>query len=310
MIVMATGNGHVGIRQAVEALKQGKGAVDAVEIGIREVEVLREDRGVGLHGTPNILGVTEQDALIMDGRTRNVGAVGAVKGYDHPISIARHVMEKLMHVFLVGEGAERFASEMGIERSTYDTSEVRELWKKHVRETLGMDDPESLASSPELWKLARLAVEPDKAGGTTNFIARDSRGDICVGVSTSGWGWKYPGRLGDSPVISAGGYADNRYGAAACTGTGELTIRAGTARFLVACMKLGMSLEEATVEALKDLNDLTSQRLGGINIIAMDAGGAHFSGATGDGRGHHIYMTPDMSDPEKVEGTGVPVKGV
>ena len=309
MIVMATGNGDVGIRQAVEALKQGKTAVDAVEFGIREVELNRKDRSVGIHGYPNILGVPELDALIMDGRTRNVGAVGAVKGYEHPISIARGVMEKLIHVFLVGEGAERFASEMGLPKSTYEDPEMRDIYEKYVREKLEIDDPETLKTSTELWKLSHLAVDPQKAGGTTNFIARDGNGDICVGVSTSGWGWKYPGRLGDSPVISAGGYADNRYGAAACTGTGELCIRAGTARSLVTYLKMGMSLEEATTEATRDLNELTSQRIGGVNIIAMGADGSHFSGITGDGKGRHMFMTPDMDGPETVEGIGVAYEG-
>jgi len=309
MIVMATGNGDVGIRQATTALKEGKSAVDAVEIGIREVEINRKDRSVGLHGYPNILGVAELDALIMDGRTRNVGAVGAVKGYDHPISIARNVMEKLIHVFLVAEGAERFADEMGFEKSTLKTPEMREIYEKHVRETLGVEDPETLQTTNELWKLSHLAVDPQKAGGTTNFIAQDGNGDICTGVSTSGWGWKYPGRLGDSPVISAGGYADNRYGAAACTGTGELCIRDGTARNVVTYMKMGMSLEEATTEGLRDMNDLTSQRIGGVTIISMDHHGAHFSGNTSEGGGSHIFMTPDMDGPETVTGIGVPYEG-
>lgn len=309
MIVMATGNGDVGIRQAVDELRQGKTAVDAVETGIRPVELNRKDGGVGLHGTPNILGISEQDALIMDGRTRNVGAVGAVKGYDHPISIARCVMEKLVHVFVVGEGAERFADEMGFKKSAYDLSQVRENWVKHVRETLGIEDPETLKTSKELSKLSRLAVDPKKMGGTTNFIARDRNGDLCVGVSTSGWGWKYPGRLGDSPVISAGGYVDNRYGAAACTGTGELAIRAGTARSVVLYMKMGMSLQEAVAEGLRDLNDLRDQRLGGVQIIAMGADGSHFSGVTGEGPGRHIYMTSDMKEPVTVEGIGIPYTG-
>lgn len=305
MIVMATGNGDVGIRQATEALKAGKSAVDAVEIGIREVELNRKDRSVGLHGYPNILGIAELDALIMDGRTRNVGAVGAIKGYDHPISVARCVMEQLIHVFLVGEGAERFAGEMGYEKSTYEDAEMREIYEKHVREKLGVDDPATLHTTDELWKLSHLAVDPQKAGGTTNFIARDGNGDICTGVSTSGWGWKYPGRLGDSPVISAGGYADNRYGAAACTGTGELCIRDGTSRNVVTYMKMGMSLEEAVAESLRDMNDLHSQRIGGVNVIAMDRNGETFSGNTSEGGGSHIFMTPDMDEPEKFSGIGI-----
>ena len=306
MIVMATNNGDVGIRQAVAALREGKTAVDAIEIGIREVEVHRPDRSVGLHGYPNILGYPQLDALIMDGRTRDVGAVGAVTGYDHPISIARCVMEKLIHVFLVADGAERFASEMGFEKSTYVDPEMPEIYAKHVREQLGIDDPEELQHTKELWKLSHLAVDPQKAGGTTNFIAQDGNGDICVGVSTSGWGWKYPGRLGDSPVISAGGFADNRYGAAACTGTGELAIRTGAARNVVTYMKMGMSLEEATAEGLRDMNELDSQRVGGVQIISLDASGAHMAGTTSDRNGSHVYMTADMDEPEFVEGISVP----
>src|SRR3954470_15548461 len=87
-----------------------------------------------------------------------------------------------------------------------------------------------------------------RSGGrpdTTVFLAQDTRGDIAVGTSTSGWGWKYPGRLGDSPVIGAGAYADTRYGACACTGVGEMTIRCGTARAVVLYMKTGMGVEEA-----------------------------------------------------------------
>jgi isoaspartyl peptidase/L-asparaginase-like protein (Ntn-hydrolase superfamily) len=194
---------------------------------------------------------------------------------------------------------------MGFEKSTLKTPEMREIYEKHVRETLGVEDPETLQTTNELWKMSHLAVDPQKAGGTTNFIAQDGNGHICVGVSTSGWGWKYPGRLGDSPVISAGGYADTRYGAAACTGTGELCIRDGTARNVVTYMKMGMSLEEATAEGLRDMNDLTAQRIGGVNIISMDRHGAPFSGNTGDG-GSHIFMTPDMDDPDKVSTIGIP----
>lgn len=306
MFVMATVNGDVGIRQAVAALKQGKSAVDAVEIGIREVELNRSDLSVGLQGYPNILGEAELDALIMDGRTRNVGAVGAVTGYDHPISIARCVMDRLQHVFIVAQGAERFAGEMGFEKSTFVSSEMQSLWEKHVKETLEIADPSTLKTSGELWKLSRLAIDPEKAGGTVNFIAKDGRGDICVGVSTSGWGWKYPGRLGDSPVISAGGYADNRYGAAACTGTGELAIRAGTARGFVLYLKMGMSIEEAMLESLRDLNDLKAQRIGGVQIIAMDKHGVHHCGATHKGEPQHIYLTPDMDAPARADGVGVP----
>jgi len=90
-------------------------------------------------------------------------------------------------------------------------------------------------------------------------------------VSTSGWAWKYPGRLGDSPVIGAGNYADNRYGAAACTGLGEMTIRAGTAHSVVLHMQMGLDVEEACRRAMNDLQEL--QPGGGVDILALDCHG-------------------------------------
>src|SRR5262245_26223934 len=112
--VLASGNGHVGMDAAIETLRAGGSAVDAVEAGIREVESNLEDTSVGLGGLPNVLGEVELDASIMDGATRRVGAVGAVRGYEHAITLARRVMEELPHVMLVGTGAERFAAELGM----------------------------------------------------------------------------------------------------------------------------------------------------------------------------------------------------
>ena len=88
------------------------------------------------------------------------------------------------------------------------------------------------------------------------FLAHDAAGNICSGTSTSGWGWKYPGRLGDSPIIGAGSYADTRYGAAACTGAGEMTIRCCTARSIVLYMKQGASVADAVGEAVEDMRAL------------------------------------------------------
>ena len=85
-----------------------------------------------------------------------------------------------------------------------------------------------------LSQVASLVADPERAPGTVNFLAADGQGRIASAASTSGWAWKYPGRLGDTPIIGAGNYADDRYGAAACTGWGELAVRAGTARTVVA----------------------------------------------------------------------------
>ncbi|GAB4564487.1 MAG: N(4)-(beta-N-acetylglucosaminyl)-L-asparaginase [Anaerolineae bacterium] len=282
---------------AQRALEEGRSALDVVEIGIRPVEVDPEVRSVGVGGWPNLLGVVELDASIMDGRTLETGAVGAVKGFIHPISIARRVMEELPHVFLVGEGAERFAAEIGAERGETLTETARREWEDWMREHVASEAWQNWPDTA-LIPWARLTADPETAGGTTTFLARDARGDIAAGVSTCGWAFKYPGRLGDSPVIGAGSYADNRYGAAACTGMGELTIRAGTARSIVLYMKMGMSVEEACHEAARDLRHLRRRYRGGVTIHAIDAEGKPYVLAVGREKATYWIWMEGMAEPE------------
>ena len=305
MIVIASSNGKVGIGAAMEVLRAGGSALDAVEAGIRLVEDEAGDHTVGLGGLPNLLGQVELDASIMDGRTLACGAVGALRGYGHPISVARRVMEELPHVLLVGAGAERFAAEMGFRRRELLTEEAMEIWRERLRQELPEGAFEALAERHDLRKLARLAVE--RAGGTVNFIARDAEGNIASGVSTSGLAWKYPGRVGDSALIGAGNYADNRYGAAACTGLGEMAIRAGTARSLVLYMKMGLSLEEAGRAAMEDLRALVGPYLGEINIVALDKEGHHAGFSNREGA-TYIYMAEGMEEPRERERIFVPTK--
>ena len=141
--------------------------------------------------------------------------------------------------------------------------------------------------------------ESQRAGGTVNFLAQDADGNICTGVSTSGPGWKYPGRVGDSPLIGAGNYADNRYGAAACTGLGEMAILTSTARSVVLYLKMGLSLEEAGRQAMEDLNALPAPYLGGMNIIALGKDGHHAAFSNQEDR-TYIYMTGEMDKPEEL----------
>ena len=124
-VIIASERGEVGLPAGIEILRAGGSALDAVEAAVREVESNPDDHWVGVGGLPNLLGVVELDASIMDGRTRAAGAVAAVRGYAHPISIARLVMERLpQHLMLVGEGAERFAAEMGFEQEQTLTDEA------------------------------------------------------------------------------------------------------------------------------------------------------------------------------------------
>ena len=307
MIVTASSNGKVGIEAAVQILRQGGPAVSAVEAGIHLVEDNPDDHTVGYGGFPNLLGEVELDASIMNGRSLESGAVGAIKGYPHPISIARKVMETLSHVMLVGDGAERFASEMGFSPQEMLTEEARTVWAEKLQQDMPPDVFSNLQTQNDLRDWVRLATDPERAGGTVNFIAQDKNGDIACGVSTSGWAWKYPGRLGDSPVIGAGNYADNRYGAAACTGMGEMAIRGVTAHTVVFYMKMGLSLEEAGKRAMADLNDLGGRFLSRMSIVALDKDGKP-AGFSSNPESTYIYQTAVMPEFAELPRTYVPIE--
>jgi beta-aspartyl-peptidase (threonine type) len=307
MIVVTSVNGITGIHESVRVLKDGGSAVDAVEAGIRLVEANPDDHSVGYGGFPNVLGEVELDAGIMDGSELSSGSVGALQGYANAISVARKVMERLPHVFLVGEGAARFAAEMGFERRELLTEEARRVWEQRLpRDETGCRAPD-LDGRDDIWRLVETATDPERTTGTVNFLAQDGHGNIAAGVSTSGWAWKYPGRLGDSPVIGAGLYADSRFGAAACTGMGEMAIRAATAHSVVFYLKLGATLAEAGHRAMQDLDDLGGRYLAGMRFIALDRDGTH-AGFTNSEHGAYLVMSDEMDEPQEFPRTRVPTK--
>jgi beta-aspartyl-peptidase (threonine type) len=269
MIVLGSSTAQAGMEAAVGVIVDGGHALDAVEIGLRLVETAPDVHSVGQDAWPNLLGEHELDASIMDGRTLEAGAVGSLHGYLHPISVARAVMSELPHAFLVGAGAARFAKEIGAEAGSLMSETVRSGWVDWVRERTTPEQWERWPVQP-LAPWARMSADPETAHGTVCLMVRDQYGDIASGVSTSGWAWKYPGRIGDSPIIGAGNYADNRYGAASCTGFGEMAIRAGTARSVLLYVKVGLPLEEAVGTALRDLHNLTWSYRGGVTIYAFD----------------------------------------
>jgi len=294
MIVVASKNGEVGIQAAMDVLKGGGNALDAVEAGIRLVEENPEDHSVGYNGWPNILGEAQMDASIMDGRTLQSGAVAAMTRTVYALSVARKVMERLPHVFLVGDGADRFAREMGFDAwpEMFD-EDVRSAWQLRMENEMSPDMLAELGERDDLYTWVKLTTDPERTYGTVNFISQDGNGDICSGVSTSGWAWKYPGRIGDSPVIGAGNYADNRYGAAACTGMGEMAIRASTAHSVVFYLKMGMPLTDACSRAMVDLRDLGGPFISTMNLIALDRDGNH-AGFTTDKNRKYVYQTGEM----------------
>jgi len=310
-IVVASANGKIGLPAAIDVLRNGGSALDAVIAGARVVEANPEDHTVGYSGLPNMLGEVELDASVMEGRGLRAGSVGALKGYQDAADLARKVMETLPHVLIAGEGARQLADELGFEPRELLTPEAEAIWRQRLTDETDRDAP-YLSRVREM--VARNASDPEFANigeiphGTVNFIARDRSGDLACAVSTSGWAWKYPGRMGDSPIIGAGNYADNRWGAAACTGRGEMAQRCLTAHSVVMFLRFGMSLEEALEQAMKDLDHLDDPYKSEMNIVALDRDGNPGAASTAPDK-TYVLMTEDMEEPDERPRIHVEVPG-
>jgi L-asparaginase len=274
MQLLANVEAYPGFDTTIAMLKDGAAGLEAMVAGMGYVERDVRVRSVGFGGWPNMLGKMELDAGVMNGTTREVGSVGAVPDTIPVSALALEVMKRLPHVMLTGDGARRFASEIGfsMDETLYEDSK-RVWWEKLEKELT----PQELVAFPDipLAPLSRTITDPERVRDTTVFLSQDLGNTISVATSTSGWGWKYPGRLGDSPIPGAGFYADSRYGAAACTHTGEMTMRCSTARTIVLAMKLGRSLDDAIKLAIEELAELTTGFLAGVVIHAIDAAGNH-----------------------------------
>lgn len=304
------------IKAGARMLRNGSPAPDVAEYIAREVEDDPNEFSVGTAGMPNILGEVELDAAFMEGATRRVGAVAAVKGYRHPISIARQVMERLPHVFLAGDGAMRFAEEIKAERANLLTDESLALWRERIN--IAAPGVGSVASLPDLIGFTRqvISMHTDtlkkeiESHDTMNVIVRDERGRIFVAVTTSGIAWKYPGRVGDSPVAGAGFYADDRYGAGACMGLGEWTIRHGTTLRAILAMAAGQSMAQAGAEVLQDMHKLASDSDAGVffqeghrpwvRLLLMDAQGNCGGFSTKSGLSYKVQRA-DEDKPQEFE---------
>jgi L-asparaginase len=274
MILVTNNEGTLGVPTTARMLAEGAHALDAIEAGIRIIEADPSVRTVGRGGWPNLLGQMELDACMMDGSTLRSGAVGALQGFLHPVSVAREIMRRLPHEFLVGDGAARFAREIGAEAADNLMEDSRRAWQAWFDSEVPAEQRRAWPDTP-LATLCRHAIDPEVGRDTTVFLAHDAAGHICSGTSTSGWGWKYPGRLGDSPIIGAGSYADTRFGAAACTGAGEMTIRCCTARSIVLYMKRGASVADAVMEAAEDMRALKGGLISRVTVHAIDTRGNH-----------------------------------
>jgi L-asparaginase / beta-aspartyl-peptidase len=288
--IVSSGNGRGALPAGIRILAKGGSALDAVEACARIVEADPTDDTVGYGGLPNVLGVVELDASIVDGTTHAAGSVAALTNFLHPITVARAVMERLPHVMLVGAGAVRFAHEIGAEEGDLLTAGSRDEWIRRLRRA--KHTPASIATARAL---GPIVLEMVKERGTVNFIAMDKGGNIASAVTTSGWGFKYPGRVGDSPIIGAGHYSDTRFGGAACTGFGELAMRNVTTKTAVDRLARGESAAAVAEAAIADANALTGHG-SRLNIVVLAANGEHAAATTKRGV-KYAYQSVGMTRP-------------
>src|SRR5215471_9527820 len=261
--------------KAVEVIKGGGDTLDAVIAGVNIVELDPRDNSVGYGGLPNAEGVVELDASCMHGPTRRGGAVAALRNIKTPSKVARAVMEQTDHMFLVAEGALKFARAVGFKEEDLLTDESRLqwlVWKKSLKDGNNHNHWGPGLNAPPAKKrgaldLQQLEREFPNAGkellaeaienalhpphGTINCITINAAGEMSAVTTTSGMAWKIPGRVGDSPIIGGGLWLDQDVGGAGSTGLGEENIRACGAHSVVEFMRQGKSPKEAALEALK-----------------------------------------------------------
>jgi len=239
------------VKKGWKILKEGDSALDAVVAAVNSLEDNPVfDAGIGSVLTED--GTVEMDALIMDGKSLEAGAVAGLRDVRYPIKLARLVMEATPHVFMIGEGANRLAEEFNVERITQNqlvTETARkelEEWLKEKRfgETFGHE--------------------------TVGAVALDSNGNLAAATSTGGVTGKRVGRVGDVPIIGSGGYADNKVGAVSSTGDGEAIFKVNLAKLVLTYVESGMKIQEAAEKALGYMHIRVN---GNGGLIAVDPQG-------------------------------------
>ena len=251
------------LRAGYEILKRGGSSLNATESAVR---VLEDDPhfNAGKGSVFTSAGTNEMDAAIMDGKTLAAGAVAALKHVKNPISLARLVMEKSGHVMMDGEGAEAFARENGIELVDQKYFFTQERWEALQKIKAAEKDRTGGAGK------AVFITDQDRHG-TVGAVALDKNGNLAAATSTGGTTNKRPGRVGDTPVIGAGTYANNATCAVSATGDGEYFIRASVGNNISALMEYrGMSLKDAAQVAL----DRVAKLGGRGGLIAIDREGS------------------------------------
>ena len=246
-----------GIEQGFEQLNQNGKASDAIETAIKAVEDFPYYKSVGYGGLPNEDQVVELDAGYMDGDTFDVGAICAIKDFANPISIAKKLSEEKVNNILVSYGAEKYAREHHFEEKEMLTDRAKAFYRKKKKEL------EQQAQE----------LKPYDGHDTVGMVCLDENGTVVAGTSTSGLFMKKPGRIGDSPFVGSGFYADSEVGGATATGLGEDLMKGCISYEIVRLMKEGLTPQQACEKAVNDLDASLKKRrtvAGDLSVVAMN----------------------------------------
>ena len=276
IVISTWDHGMVSNEVSWEVLQGDGSALDAVEQGVRLIESDPKGTTVGLGGSPDRDGNVTLDACIMNHKNQ-CGAVAYLQNIEHPISVARKVMEETPHVMLAGDGAYIFAREQGFPHQNLLTENSKKKWEEWL-----------ITSKYE-------PVVNIENHDTIGALALDSNGNLAGACTTSGMAYKMQGRVGDSPIIGAGLFVDNEIGAACATGMGEAIVRVAGSAIVVELMRQGKSPMDACREAVERVvakhSDLTNLQVG---FIALDKDGNH--GAYSVYKGFSYALTHETSN--------------
>lgn len=313
-VMVGSENALPGMRGEYPKLLAGGAPLDAAVAVCKVAEADANDTSVGLGGIPNEDGVVQLDAACMDGRTHNSGAVAAIENILHPIEVARLVMERTDHCQIFGAGAYRFAREHGFPHTELLTESTRQIWLRW-KENLSREDdrlPPRAGVTGET-KTSALPTRFERHG-TIHCSVLSQDGNVACATSTSGLGFKIPGRVGDSAIVGAGLYCDAEAGSAGSTGRGEASILACASAMIVEQLRHGTAPKDAGLEILRRIVAQT-RRLAQWQPELLDAEGrpvfdiqfyivgldGRFAGVTLHGRTRARFAVADPAGGPRLE---------
>ncbi len=254
------------VERAFRMMTEGKDVLDSLIAGVNIVELDPDDTSVGYGGLPDADGNVTLDSCCMHGPKKRAGGVAAIQGVRTPSLVAQAVANSTDHHLIVGAGAQVFARNMGFEiEADLNTEKSRGLWLEWKRRT----DPEHYLDPKKraeagmrvgLQMVAEGKIDPGHFYGTINCNGVNANGDVCGVTTTSGLAWKIPGRVGDSPILGAGLYVDNDFGAAGSTGRGEANLYSLASFLVVEMLRNGKHPKDAGMEALKRIHANTIEK--------------------------------------------------